>query len=52
MISLVEHLQRRRHDACADDLTDRIRGVGDRFEHAEHRAVALRIGASAAPTLS
>ena len=47
--SLIHHFQRRRHDSRADDLADRGRGVIDRLEDAEHRAMPLRDSASAAP---
>ena len=38
---LVEHLQRRRDDAGADDVADGVGGVVDRLEDAEQRAVRL-----------
>ena len=49
--ALVHHLQRGRDDARADDLADRLRRVVDRFEHAEHRAAALRIARQPHPDL-
>ena len=39
--ALVHHLQRRRDDARADDLADRVRRVVDRLEDAEQRAARL-----------
>ena len=41
--ALVHHLQRRRNDAGADDFADRVRGIVDRIENAQQRAIALRI---------
>ena len=46
---LIHHFQRRRNDARADDLADRVGGVVDRIEDAEQRAHALRIASSAGP---
>jgi hypothetical protein len=40
---VVEHLQRRRHDPGADDVADRVRRLVHGVEHAEERAVRLRV---------
>ena len=50
--ALVHHLQRRRNDARADDLADRLRGIIDRIEHAKHRADALRVPREPHPNLA
>ena len=47
--ALVHHFERGRDDAGADDAADRLRGVVDRVEHGEHRAVALRIAGEPDP---
>ena len=50
-IRLVEHLQRRRHDAGADDVADGLGRVVDRLEDAEQRAIRLRVARDAHPDL-
>ena len=48
--SLVHHLQRRRNNAGCDNFADRVGGVVDRVEHAEHRAIALWVAGQTNPS--
>ena len=49
--ALVHHFQSGRHDASADNGANRIRGIGNRFEDAQHGAPALWIARQSDPGL-
>ena len=46
---MIEHLQSRGDNACADDFADGVRRVADIFEDAQHGAEALWIARQADP---